>query len=141
MNVADIHAKLLHTLQNLCSVCNRQVLPHTPGLLQAPVISPHEDHLFRSSIRNYFVYTQIYSQKGKEKERERERKRGALFKNYLCSNQVCCTGRYEVQMPNVFVLPQIISLLFVAGYNIYHHHRVCLFWLQKTSSHSCKRVS
>lgn len=30
---------------------------------------------------------------------------------------------------------------FVAGYNIYHHHQACLFWLQKRSSHSCRRVS
>ena len=37
------------------------------------MISPHEDPLFRSSIWNYFVYTQIYGHKGKEKERERER--------------------------------------------------------------------
>lgn len=134
---------IAHCLQDLCFVCNRQGGSSHPRVLHVtagPCNLPSQRPIIGPSIWNYFVHTQIHTERKKSRE-ERRRKRIPLLIGLFLQLIRCVAQAETREHAEAICYASDNPLAFVVGYDTYHRLQACLFWLQKTRSHSCRKVS
>jgi hypothetical protein len=72
---------------------------------------------------------------------EEEKKKPVFYRAIFIVNQVCVAQTETREHAKAICSASNNPPPFVVGYDKYHHFQACLFWLQKTSSHSFKRLS